>query len=72
MFKITDTSGLAHYVAAENVARVTEASTSSRWHGIRSIVRLFDGAVIECIQDAHDVAQWVESDRVKNQPANKE
>lgn len=67
MFKITDGNGRPHYVSAENVARVTEAGPSSSWHGIRSIVRLFDGAVIECQQDAHEVAKLVESDRLKNQ-----
>ena len=72
MFKITDSNGKAHYVAAENVARVTEADMSSRYHGTRSFVRMFDGAVIECLQDAHDVAQWVDSDRLKSQQAIKQ
>ena len=37
-----------HYVAPANIARITEAGVSSQWHGIRSFVRLFDGAVLEC------------------------
>ena len=28
-------------------AKVTEAGTSSQWHGIRAVVRLFDGSIIE-------------------------
>ncbi len=43
---------ITHYVASNNIARVTEASTSSQWHGIRAIVRLFDGDVLECSETA--------------------
>ena len=57
MFKITDSSGHDVYLAAENISRINEAATASQWHGIRSIVRTFDGAVIECQQDAVKVAK---------------
>ena len=46
-----------HYVAPANIARITEAGTSSQWHGIRSLVRLFDGAVLECSEVAADIAK---------------
>lgn len=59
MFKLTDSNGRAVYVAPTNVARIDEAGDSSQWHGIRSFVRLFDGAVIECQQDVATVAGLV-------------
>lgn len=48
-----------HYVAPANIARITEAGVSSQWHGIRSFVRLFDGAVLECSGAAADIAAQV-------------
>lgn len=63
MLKLTDINGRAVFVAASNVARVNVAGESSRWHGIRSIVKLFDGAVIECQQDADEVAALVEASK---------
>jgi hypothetical protein len=50
-----------HYVAPSAVARITEAGLSSQWHGIRSIVRLFDGSVIECSEVASDIRNQVAS-----------
>lgn len=48
------------YVAAGNVARISEAPNSSAWHGIRSYVRTFDGAVLECNETAADIRRMVE------------
>jgi hypothetical protein len=56
MLQLTDINGATHYIAADNICRITEAGLSSQWHGIKSIVRLFDGATIECQQDAKTVA----------------
>ena len=56
MIKLTDINGHTRYVAASAIASVTEAGASSQWHGIKSIVKLFDGLVIECQQTADDVA----------------
>ena len=47
MIRIDDYSGKAHYIAVDNIAHFQEAATSSQWHGIRSIVKLFDGTTIE-------------------------
>ena len=47
MIRIDDSSGKAHYVAVGSIAHFQEAATSSQWHGIRSIVRLVDGTIIE-------------------------
>ena len=55
MIKLIDIEGRAHYVSPANIARVTEPGASSQWHGIRSIVRLFDGDVIEAQQSAAEV-----------------
>lgn len=55
MIKITDYKGRTHFVAADAIAKVSEAGASSQWHGIRCIVKLFDGSVIE----AGDTADWI-------------
>jgi hypothetical protein len=59
MFKLTDSNGRDVYLTSANVARIDEAGTSSQWHGIRSFVRLVDGDVIECQEDAATVARLV-------------
>lgn len=48
-----------HYVSPQNIARVTEAGVSSQWHGIRSIVRTLDGAVLECSEPAGQINDMV-------------
>lgn len=62
MIRVTDINGLDVYMAARNVASVNEAGQSSQWYGIRSIVRTFDGAVIECQQEARHVARLIAED----------
>lgn len=47
MIKITDYKGCVHFVARDAIAKLSEAGVSSQWHGIRCIVKLFDGSVIE-------------------------
>lgn len=49
-----------HYVSPKNIARVTEAGVSSQWHGIRSIVRTLDGAVLECSEPAAQINDMVQ------------
>ena len=48
-----------HYIAADNIARITEAGLSSQWHGIRSIVKLFDGSTLECSETCSEIAKQV-------------
>lgn len=60
MIKITDINGCANYLAPEAIARVTEAGTSSQWHGIRSIVKTFDGQTIEARDSADDIAKAID------------
>lgn len=59
MIKLTDINSLTHHVAAENICRISETGPSSQWHGIRSIVKLFDGQTIECQESAQTVADRV-------------
>lgn len=61
MIRITDSEGTDHYVAPANIARVVVAGTSSQWHGIRSIVKMFDGATIEAQQEAQAIADQVDA-----------
>ena len=56
MIKIFDYKGKTHYLAPGAIASLTEASTSSQWHGIRCIVKCFDGSVIEANQSADIIA----------------
>lgn len=64
MIRISTNSG-AHYVAANNIARLTEASASSQWHGIRTIVRLYDGATMEAQERIEDLRKLVEAEMQK-------
>lgn len=59
MIRITD-SRTVHYVAPDNIARLTEAATSSQWHGIRTIVKLFDGSTIEAQEPIETIRKLVE------------
>ena len=65
MIKLTGNNGNAHYLAPAAIAGVTEASTSSQWHGIRAIVRTFDGQVLEVRERAADIAQQLNMHRVE-------
>jgi hypothetical protein len=59
MVKIIDYNGKTHYVAADAVAKISEAGVSSQWHGIRSIVKCFDGTVIEAGDTADVIAKSI-------------
>lgn len=47
MIRLTDFNGHTHYLAPRTIASITQAGTSSQWHGIRAIVRTTDGRTIE-------------------------
>lgn len=59
LIEITDFNGAKQYISAGAVEQITEAGASSQWHGIRSIVRLFNGKVIESQNTAYEVASMV-------------
>ena len=47
MIRIFDANSHEIFLAAEAIASITQAGTSSQWHGIRSFVKTFDGRTIE-------------------------
>lgn len=59
MIRLSERNGQAHYVAVLNIARGSEAGTSSQWHGIRSFVRTSDGQTIEATETADQIAALV-------------
>lgn len=56
MIKITDYKGRTHYVSPSAIAKISEAGVSSQWHGIRCIVKCFDGSIIEAGDTADEIA----------------
>lgn len=63
MITLTDSNGLKRYLAPDAIARIDEACTSSQWHGICTIVRTFDGQVLEVKQRADDVVRQIREAR---------
>lgn len=63
MIKITDMDRRENWVAAEAIARITEAGVSSQWHGVMAIVKLFDGTTIEAREDHLSLAAAVGRER---------
>ncbi len=63
MIELRDIHGRRRYVAADAVASITETGASSQWHGIKCIVKLFDGSVIECGDECAAVAAAVQRER---------
>lgn len=62
MITITDINGRQHHLHRDAVAHITVAGTSSQWHGIRAIVRTFDGHVIEARETAAAIMTAIEKD----------
>ncbi len=56
----TSSGYITHHVAASAIAKVTEAGTSSQWHGIRSYVKLFDGEVLECSETIDHIMKMID------------
>ena len=55
MIKLTDAEGRATYLAPDAIAQITEACTSSQWHGIRCYMKTFDGKTIEARETVDEV-----------------
>ncbi len=55
MIEITNRDGRTIYLAHSAIAQITEAGTSSQWHGIRSYIKTFDGKIIEAQQSAREI-----------------
>lgn len=63
MIKLTDRDGRAHYLAPNNIARITEAGASSQWHGIRAFVKTHDGTTLEVSETADQIAVQITNTR---------
>lgn len=59
MIRLTDFNGQSHFLATQNIARITEAGASSKWHGIRAYVRTTDGKTIEVSNTADEIATMI-------------
>jgi hypothetical protein len=59
MLKLTNSNGCTVYLPPQLVHSITEAGTSSQWHGIRSIVKTIHGQTHECQETAGELrAAW--------------
>lgn len=55
MIEILRHDGRKELINPAAIARVTEACASSQWYGIKSIVKLFDGQVIESCHTTDEI-----------------
>lgn len=55
MIEVTDSNGRKHLLNPDGIVRVSEAATSSQWHGIRSHIVTMHGEAIECQQSVQEV-----------------
>lgn len=62
MVKINRRNQHPLYAATNAIASVETPSASSQWHGIASIVRMFDGRVIESTDRPEVIVAQVERD----------
>jgi len=60
MIELTLVDGRRKYVAPSAIASVTETGASSQWHGIRAVVKLFDGTSVEVCDSAHEVMRAIQ------------
>ena len=61
MITVTDTKGQKHHLALDAIAKVIEAPLSSRWHGIHSYIKTFDGDELGVREDAQQVLAQIEA-----------
>lgn len=60
MIELTLFDGRRQYVAPSAIASVAETGASSQWHGVRAVVKLFDGTVIEVRDSAQEVMRSIQ------------
>lgn len=63
MIELRGIDGRKYYLAPSAIARVTEAGVSSQWHGVRSIVRTFEGETLEVSETPEEIARQVREAR---------
>lgn len=61
MIEVTDINGRRHLLNPDGIVRVSEAATSSQWHGIRSYIETMHGRTIECQQSVQEVRKLLQS-----------
>ena len=61
MIEVTDSNGRKHLLNPDAIVRVSEAETSSQWHGIRSYIETMHGRTIECQQSVQEVRKLLQS-----------
>lgn len=55
MIRVITADGLTNVLHPDAIARISEAPTSSQWHGIRAYVKLFDGSTIETQESVYEI-----------------
>lgn len=63
MIPIHKRDGRTEWVRPDAVARITDAGTSSQWHGVNCYVKLFDGTTLECSDTAEYVRGLIEKEK---------
>lgn len=61
MITVTDTKGQKHHLAPDAIAKVSEASLSSRWHGIHAYIKTFDGDELGVREESEQVLAQIEA-----------
>ena len=61
MINVQDINGRCHLLNTEAISRVTEAGASSQWHGVRTIIRMIDGSIIESRSTINEIGAQLES-----------
>lgn len=64
MITVTDTKGQKHHLALDAIAKVSEASLSSRWHGIHAYIKTFNGDELGVREDAQQVLAQIKAGSV--------
>ncbi|AVS75644.1 hypothetical protein [Paracidovorax cattleyae] len=59
MIRVIDVKGRAHLINEAQIVRITEADTSSQWHGIRAFIKMQDGATIEVWDTVSEIAHSI-------------
>lgn len=65
MIELRTRDGLKEFLSHKAIARVRETGPTSQWHGIRSHIYLFDGALLECQQTAVEVVALIAKEEEK-------
>lgn len=62
MIRLSLSSGRDVFLAAENISSIRETEASSQWHGIRAVVKTFDGQALEVGDTAKEIAAKVDAE----------